>query len=222
MVVRTQNPFLATVLCLTSTGTALAQRFEFGAGGGASFYSSKTISTTGANRASATAGFSPQASFTGYIGQDMYRVIGGEVRYAFQFNGLKLSSGSSKATFAGRSQSIHYDFLWHTKPAGYAKRAYLSIGAGVKQFSGTGEERAVQPLSEFAYLTRTSQVEPLIAIGGGIKYRTGRNRLIRLDVRDYLSPFPTQVISPAQGGGLGGWVHNFVVTIGFSVLTSAE
>jgi hypothetical protein len=74
----------------------------------------------------------------------------------------------------------------------------------------------VQPLSSAAFLTKTNQIEGLISVGGGLKWTVGQNSLLRLEVHDYLTPFPKNVIAPAAGSKVGGWLQDFVVSVGFS------
>src|SRR5438034_1181486 len=83
-------------------------------------------------------------------------------------------------------------------------------GVGVRLFRGTGKEQAYQPLSNFAYLTRTQDLRPLITAGGGVKYRLGEHLFFRAEVRDFLTPFPNKVITPAPGAKVSGWIQNFV------------
>jgi len=45
-------------------------------------------------------------------------------------------------------------------------------------------------------------VVPLITFGGGIKYAVAPRFLLRIEVRDYFSRFPTKVIAPAPGAHL--------------------
>ncbi|MGH9628713.1 MAG: hypothetical protein ACRD7E_10315 [Bryobacteraceae bacterium] len=204
---------LITVATLLTAIPLLGQNYEFGALGGGSFYISKTASGPAGE---AKAGFSP--GFTGgvILGQNMYSYIGGELRYSYLYNGLKLSSGDEKATFGGEAHAIHYDLLIHTRPRGAKKRPYIAVGGGAKVYRGTGAETPFQPLSSFALLTKTSEARGMLSIGAGIKYTLRDNLQFRVDVHDYFSPFPTEVITPV-GTNLGGWIHNIVPTAGFSI-----
>ena len=70
-----------------------AQKWEVGGVTGGGFGNSLTVSNpTG----SASTGFSPGVAVGGIIGQNLYRQIGGELRYTFQFSNLKLSGGGSE------------------------------------------------------------------------------------------------------------------------------
>jgi hypothetical protein len=200
--------FAAAVL----TVPALAQKYEFGIHGGASIYQSKQISNS---RGSADAGFSPGwvAGFT--LGHNMYSHVGGEIRYSYLHNKMKLDSGGTKATFGGEAHAIHYDFLLHTADTAARVRPYVAVGAGVKLYRGTGAEQAFQPLSTIAVLTKTQDPQGMASFGGGVKVKMSDKMWFRFDVHDYLTPFPKKVIAPVNGG-VSGWLNNIVTTAGLT------
>ena len=113
---------------------------------------------------------------------------------------------------------MHYDFLLHFAPSEAHIRPFVAAGAGVKVYSGTGKEQAFQPLSNIGLLTRTNQLEPLVSVGAGLKVSLAKAMLLRLEVHDYLTPFPKNVIAPAQGAKISGWLSDFVVSGGLSFL----
>lgn len=41
--------------------------------------------------------------------------------------------------------------------------------------------------------------------------------LLRLEFRDYITPFPSDVVAPAPGARIKGWLQDFVPTVGISV-----
>ena len=86
----------------------------------------------------------------------------------------------------------------------------------MKMFTGTGQEPEVQPLSNIGLLTKTSQVEPLVSVGGGVKISLSPAVQLRLEAHDFLSPFPKNVIAPAPGSTISGWLQDFVVMAGLS------
>ncbi|MFN3323366.1 MAG: outer membrane beta-barrel protein [Bryobacteraceae bacterium] len=196
---------------------ATAQRWEFGAGGGGSFYTSKTASSAAG---SADATFRPAAAITGYLGQNLYNYVSGEIRYTLGLNEMQLKSGGATgASFAGRTQAVHYDFLIHTAPRRAKTRPFFAVGGGYKRFEGTGTEAAFQPLQNFALLTRTAEWTPVLSVGAGVKFQVGENVNLRVEFRDYISRFPREVIAPAPGATIGGgWIHNFVPMVGLSYL----
>jgi hypothetical protein len=203
--------YLATaVLCALPV---FAQKYEFGVHGGVSMYNKKTVTNA---RGSADAGFKLGYAGGFTLGHNMYEHVGGEIRYTFLYNDMKLESGSTKATFGSQAHVIHYDFLIHATPTEAAVRPYVAFGAGVKQYRGTGTEQVAQPLSNVALLTKTTDLKPIASVGGGVKVKMTDKIWLRFDVHNFLSEFPTKVITPASGSSVSGWVNNIVGTGGIT------
>jgi len=169
-----------------------AQRWEIGGATGGGINNSLTVSSFAG---SASAGFSPGASVGAFLGQNLYRNLSGELRYDFQVTGLKVSSGGSEATFNGQTHTLHYDVLWHLQTRRARLRPFVVAGAGMRAFRGSGEENAYQPLADFALLTRTEQYKLMVCGGGGVKYALTPRLTLRVEVLDYVSPFPSKVIA---------------------------
>ena len=148
-------------LMLAAAPSVFGQRWEFGAGGGASFFTNETLTSPAG---SVTAGFAPGYGLTAYAAQTGRR-YGGEIRYAFLLNDMKLDGMGRSFTFGGRSQLVTYDFSVFMGGKEAKVRPYISVGGGIRQFSGTGEDMAVQPLGSVAVLTHTSQWKPVISGG---------------------------------------------------------
>jgi hypothetical protein len=91
------------------------------------------------------------------------------------------------------------------------------VAGGGASVYGTGGEHAYQPASGFALLTRTQELKPLVSAGGGVKVALGDSLQLRLEIRDYITPFPKEVVAPAPGARIKGWLHDFVPTAGISV-----
>ena len=53
-----------------------------------------------------------------------------------------------------------------------------------------------QNLSQYALLTKANDLTGVVSVGGGVKMKLGAHAWLRLDVHDYMSPFPKQVITP--------------------------
>jgi len=195
------------VLALASTPALLAQSWEVGVGVGAPFYNSQTMTNPiGSASASLSTGWVTSA----WLGNNLRGRWGGEVRYDYESADLKLSSGSTHATFAANTQAIHYDFLFHFASQEAAVRPFVSAGGGVKFFRGTGVENATQPLMAIGLLTKTTDITPLVSVGGGIKFNLNHRVQVRVEVHDYMTPFPSKVIAPARGSKTGGWLMDFV------------
>lgn len=204
---------LLFVLCL---GAAQAQTWEVGGSAGFGIYRDLSLSSPAA---SGKIGFEPGFNAGAVFGNDLYRFIGGEVRYTYISDDLRVSSGGTKVTFGGQSHAIHYDVLLHARSKESAVRPFFAVGAGMKFYRGTGAEQVYQPLGNLAVLTHTSQPEALISVGGGVKYRLSPRALIRVDFRDYLTPVPDELFAtPAPK--VSGWFHDFVVMVGVSTTFS--
>lgn len=199
------------VLCFS--GALAAQTWETGAAAAGSFYLSRPA-TAPAGRADAGFGRGPAVS--GFFGQNLYPHLGGELRYTFQRNSLRLCSGPAAAAFSGHSHAVHYDAVVYPLRSAPQVRPFVAAGAGFKNYRGTGREAAWQPLGDFALLTRTQEWKPLLTAGAGLKWTVAPAVAVRVEFRDYMTPFPAKVIAPAPGARLGGWMHSFVPLAGIS------
>ena len=203
------------VSLLFFAGAAFAQQWEFGGSAGASFLPSLAVSNPAG---SANAGFQTGLAAGAYVGQSYNRRISGEVHYTFLQSNLKLSSGGTTATFGGNSHAIYYDVVFHTSNSKESRAQWFAaVGGGMKLFRGTGAEQAYQPLSQFAYFTKTTKAEPMASFGGGVKFRLSPHVSMRAEVRDYLTPFPKELITPAPGSKIGSLLNDIVpmVTISY-------
>jgi outer membrane protein W len=201
--------FLAVAV---ATPAAFAQKWEVGLAAGGSFFTSETI-TNPAGNASATRnpGLALSAWLDNNIGSGLF---GGELRYDYEMGDLKLSSGGTSTTFASRSNALHYDFLYNFTSSESAVRPYVEAGGGVKWYSGTGTEQVYQPLSNIAVFSDVRDLRPLVSVGAGVKFNIAKSTLLRLEVHDYLTPFPSALIAPVNGSSVGGWLQDFVVSVG--------
>lgn len=206
------NVILVSVVGLLPV-SALAQKWEIGAVGGGSFYTKTDVKK---GDASVNASFAPGFAAGFVLGQDIGRYWGGEIRYTFQRNDAKLDGSGGKAEFGAQAHLLHYDFLLHLSPSGSKTRPYISFGAGIKHYRGSGNETVAQPLSEFALLTKSTDTTPVAVLGFGVKFKVGEKSTVRVEVKDNISPVPTKVITPNRGASLSGWLHNFTPMVGVS------
>jgi opacity protein-like surface antigen len=198
--------------CAVATPAAFAQKWEVGFGAGGSFLTSETISNPAGN-ASATR--SPGLALSAWLDNTLGSgLFGGELRYDYEMGDLKLSSGGTSTTFASRSNAVHYDFLYNFTSSESAVRPYIEAGGGVKWYSGTGTEQVYQPLSNIAVFSDVRDMRPLISVGAGVKFNIAKSAVLRLEVHDYLTPFPSSLIAPVPPSTVGGWLNDFVVSAG--------
>ncbi|MCX6591908.1 MAG: outer membrane beta-barrel protein [Acidobacteria bacterium] len=201
---------------VVSLAPAWGQRWEMGIGAGGGMYTS--LGATSAKGQTADAGLGRGNAVTMSLGQDVSRHFTGEIRYVWQNNPLRLKSGNQTVSFDSQSVAVSYNVLYNFGQPEDTFRPYVSLGSGMKYFNGKGAEVAAQPLSQFAYLTRTGEWKPMVAAGLGFRYRMSRNVSLRLEAQDQMSPVPLKLIAPAPGSTLNGWLHDFLVLGGISLL----
>lgn len=187
--------------------------WEVGVAGGFGLVQNTTISNPGG---SVTAGIDNRFAAGVVAGQDLYQHLSGELRYTFRDDDLVLKSNGQKANMDGDSHLVHYDLLFHARGRDARIRPYAAAGGGIRFFRGTGREDPNQPFRDFAFITKTSEVKPLISVGGGVKVTLTRHALIRVDFRDYISPFPEELFVTAPGAKIHGWLHDLVPLAGIS------
>jgi hypothetical protein len=203
----------SVILLLPLPCFLLGQSWEVGAAGGYGF--SRDVTVTAGSTTGKT-GFSPGYTFGGLLGNEISRHFGGEVRYTYQADDIRVSFGSAEAKARARSQTLHYDVLVHATSRESAIRPFLAAGAGVKVYQGTGVEPAFQPLSNLVILSHTNEAQPVISAGGGVKFKVSHRALFRVDFRDYATPVPRNLLAAPPGSKVSGWIHDFVFLFGVS------
>jgi len=193
--------------------TCSGQQWEIGGAAGYGIYRNLTV-TSGA--LSGKAGFKHGMAFGAVAGHHPFSRLSGEVRYTFRDSDIKITSGSAKVGFRGDAHALHYDALLHAAPKGSHIRPFFAFGGGMKVFRGNEPERAGQPLSQLAGYREVTQIKPMLSVGAGASASFGPHMRLRLDARDYITPFPTNVIEPAPRARLNGALHDIVVLIGLS------
>jgi hypothetical protein len=204
---------LVVCAALATVPAAMAQKWEFGGGVGGGFYTSRDVTSTGG---SASAKILSNIAGSAWLTNNGLGHWGGELRYDYQLGDLALNSGGTQATFGAMTHALHYDAIWYSTPNGSKVRPFVALGAGIKAYEGTGSEVVYQPLSNIALLTKAQDVTPLISVGGGVKVQITPRIQFRVEVHDYLTSFPTKVITPNVGSKVGGWIQDFVPMAGIS------
>ncbi len=191
----------------------LAQKWEIGVLGGGNIYNSASVTSPAG---SGNVGFKSGPAVGAYVGNDMGK-FGGELRYEYLPGDLKVSSGGDTASFSGAAHAIHYDFLYHFTSSESAIRPFVSAGAGVKIYEGTGSPTVTQPLSGLALLTNTHETKALGTFGGGLKAKIGSRMVFQVELQDFVTPFPRQVIAPAPGAKISGLLNDIVFMAGLGI-----
>jgi hypothetical protein len=192
---------------------ALAQDWEVGGVAGGSFLPGVSVSSP---LGSATTGFKTGFTVGAFVSQSVSKHFSGEIRYSYMQSDLKLSSGGSTADFSGNAHLVHYDILYHPAKSLAKAQPFIAFGGGMKIFQGTGTEAAVQPLSQFGYFTKTHEVKPMASVGVGVRMQISKRAYLRAEVRDFITPFPKEVIAPAPGASFGSILHDIVPMVGIS------
>jgi hypothetical protein len=192
---------------------AAQEMWELGALGGYGFTRNATISN-GAGSVSAGLKNGPVVAFTG--GTSEYKYLGAEAGYVYRAGDLKLSGSGAEPNFSGQTHFADFRFLVHFTPIQSRIRPFAAVGGGVAVYMGSGEESSTQPLNNFAALTNTRQTKPMASAAIGVKARISNHMALRFELRDYMTPFPDQVIAPVPGASASGWLHNFMPMVGIT------
>lgn len=205
---------LFTCLLFAATVPAPAQEWEVG--GGAGYGISRGVDISNASR-TVRAGFrrGPTLGAYGAYNRGMFS---GELHYDYKFSDLRVEGQGQSATLSGEVHSIHYDLLFHSREP-KKLQPFVGIGAGIRYYRGTGRQTDSQVLGTFAVLTHTGEVEPLLAPVAGVKMKVSDRIVVRLDLRDFITPFPDQVITPypRAGSQAHGWLHDFTPMVSIGV-----
>src|SRR4051812_31402224 len=108
-----------------------SQHWEVGASAGYGLYRDVSV-TNGA--VTGKTGFQSGVAFGGVFGNETTRHVGGEVRYTYRANDLRVSAGGAKATAGAESHALHYDVLIHAASSDARARPFLAIGGGMKYY----------------------------------------------------------------------------------------
>jgi hypothetical protein len=187
--------------------SAMAQKWEFGGGLGGSFYLSRDVAN---GSTAASAKLKTDIASGVWLGNNASGHWGGEVRYDYQRGDLSLERGSASAAMSAETHALHYDILWHARARGAKVRPFLLAGAGIKVYRATGQEVLIQPLSQYALLTHGKELKALLSLGAGVKWQVAPSLQFRLEVHDYITPFPKEIIAPNVGSHVSGVLQNIV------------
>jgi Outer membrane protein beta-barrel domain len=204
---------LFSVVILAAATTAFGQQWEFGAVGGGSLLSDVSVSGAAGK---ATAGFAPGAAFGAFVGENLYTHLTGELHYEYLQSDLRLSSGGQTAQFTGGEHAVHFDMVYHTNRKESRTQFFASVGGGIKVFRGTGAPEAYQALSQFGYFTETQAVKPMVSVGAGLTFQLAPRIFLRAEVRDFITAFPTALITPAPGMKFGSLLNDIVPLVGIT------
>ncbi|HXA51012.1 MAG TPA: hypothetical protein VNV86_11935 [Candidatus Acidoferrum sp.] len=202
------------LIALAASPVCFSQEWEIGGTAGYAWSMNPSISNP--NSPSIEAGIPARVAFGAIFAQNMYEHIGGELRYLFRFGGPQLQSLGTTASMTGYSNSITYDLMVHLVPRDVKIRPFISGGAGIRVYSGTGFVAPGQALAGFAVLRPVNQVEPAIDVGAGLKWKVAKHAQLRAEFRTYFTPLPDEIFRPTGFSRIRGWVYDFVPQVGIS------
>jgi len=193
--------------------SARAQKWEFGGGLGGSFYVARDV-VNGSNAAEAKLNTDIASSV--WLGNNLRGKWGGEIRYDYQRGDFALDRDPLSASLGGETHGLHYDILWHGLDRGAKVRPFLLAGGGIKMYRATGQPVLVQPLSQFALLTKHNELKGLLSLGVGVKWQILQSLQFRLEVHDYITNFPEEIIVASPGSHGSGVLQNIVPMAGIA------
>ena len=204
----------AVLLALGFAASAAAEEFELGGTIGYGVYRNGSVIAPGGT---ADAGIRNRFVAGAVIGEELYDYISGEFRYLYHDGDPFVSAGGKQGNIQGQSHTFTYNGLFHLRPREQRLRPFFAAGIGGKWFHVTGPPPQTQPFPGIAALTRTDQSTVVVALGGGVKYDLSRRLRLRFDFLDYISPFPSDIIVPANGATARGILHQFTPSFGISL-----
>jgi hypothetical protein len=202
------------LIALAVSPVCYSQEWEVGGTGGYAWSINPSISNP--NSSSVEAGFPARIGFGAIFAQNMYEHIGGELRYMLRFGGPQLQSQGVTASMTGYSNSITYDLMVHMASRDVKVRPFVSAGAGIRVYTGSGFLASGQPLVGYALLRPVTQVEPAIDLGAGVKWRVTKHVQLRSEFRVYMTPLPDSVFRTTGFSRIHGWVYDFAPQVGVS------
>jgi outer membrane protein with beta-barrel domain len=201
------------ILLFSFSTVCSAQNRQLSIAGGFGFYHDVTVT---APSGEARAGFGPRFALGVAAGERFRDHFGGEFRYTFQDGDSELRSGSLEANLDAHSHSLLGDLLIYGRSRGPKLQPYGAVGVGVKIYQATEGPTPGRPLMNFATLINGTSARPLVSLGGGTQYVIGERWAVRIDLRDYATPFPNKLFALSPGAQVHGWLHDFVPLVGIS------
>jgi hypothetical protein len=199
--------------------TCAGQEFQIGGGGGYGLYRKTTVF---APAGQVTAGIRSRFVLTAWITDDLYEHVSGEFRYTYQDGDPYLQQGADRVNLQGQSHAFDYDILWHIRNTDRAVRPFIVTGLGVKRYLVSGPPNPSQPFTEIATLNDTHDTRFLVILGGGVNLKLGARWRLQFDVRDYITKFPKELISPAPYGTARGLFQQITPMIGLAYAFGKE
>lgn len=202
----------AATLYVICVSCGLGQGWEVGVAGGYGIYRGGSVF---APAGKLQAGVRNRFAVSAFLAESR-EWIAGEFRYTYQDGDPFLSAGVVRTNLQGQSHAFHFDLLVFLASSVKRIRPYAAAGIGAKLYEVTGPENPEAPLQTVARLRSHDQTTFLAVGGAGLRIRLGRGLALRLDFRDYVTPFPKRLIEPAPLATGRGIFHQFTPLVGLS------
>jgi hypothetical protein len=196
-------------LSLFCAGVGHAGDWHAAAGAGFGIYRYAAVT---APAGTAEAGIGPRFALTILAGRRLAGWLDLDGALTFQDGDFEVRSGDRKSAFDARAFAPHLNLVVRPLRRCAPLRPYFEAGGGARFYQGI-ETPSHRPLEEYASFRRATDTRPLFAFGGGLEWALSERWTLRLDLRDYATPFPSSVIAPAPGATVHGWLHDFVPTL---------
>ncbi|GEM_PF-5687252 len=199
--------YVVTIVLLSALACRAAD-WHAGAGAGYGLYNSAKI-TAPAGTAETSIG--PRYALTAYGGRRITDYVDLDGAWTFQDGDFEIRSGGRKTAFDAHAHSVHGSLVAYFLRSHSTLRPFVEAGGGVKFYQGI-EAPSTRPLEEFATFHNVTDARALITFGGGVDWNFSNRWTLRIDFRDYTTPFPASIVVPAPGGKVSGWLHDFLPT----------
>src|SRR5215467_5755213 len=115
---------LTLALAILSATACSAQQWEIGGLGGYGWYHDATITTPARSE---SIGMAPKGAMGVVFGEDLYKYIGGEVRWMYIFGQPRIRVAGIEVTRPGFSNVVHYDLIIHVAPQEAKLRPFFAV-----------------------------------------------------------------------------------------------
>src|SRR6516162_10012081 len=154
--------------------------------------------------AAAAAGFAQQWEFGGGGGGSFLNSVGvsgpsGSATAGFQ-------TGAALGGYVGYSQS---KLIGGELAYGYLQ-SNLSLKSGGTSASFSGASHVIHYDLLFKTTRNKGKVQLFAAVGGGVRFALTKKVFLRAEVRDYITAFPEEIITPPAGMKYGKLLHDLV------------
>jgi hypothetical protein len=190
-----------------------AQHWEVGGAAAYGFYRDATVFS---RAGTAAIGIRDRYGLSAVLTENRFKRVSGEIRYLYHDGDPFLQAGAQRVVVEGQSHTIHYDALVHIPWQWKGLQTFAALGGGAKVYRVSGPVDPRAPLQAFAAFRPGMDTQPVLSVGAGLRYPIREGIYLRVDFRDYVTPFPGGMATPATGGNIRGIMHQFTPMVGLN------